>query len=167
MTRKPKLISAPSARGGGGANTWRQQANTMFAYSEEDGVIGSIQNPALPDVAFEAPEDLNYERMVADRERELGLPATPHIMPGPVEYYRPPPPPVPVYTAPVEDADLSGLPEKFSLTIERKNDLWKCTSPVHGGLWKAGPDLPSVVHEALAALAEMVRIDGITKGRRK
>ena len=176
MARKPKLISAPTARGGGGANTWHQQAGTMFAYSAEDGPIGNIAGEPAAPAAFEAPDDLNYERMIAEREAELGLssrangvagaahiPTPSYYEPGPVTYQeRPPPAPTPI-------ADLTSLPDQFALAIERKGEMWKVTAPtVHTGLWKAGTNLPDVVNEALAALAEMVRIDGVVaKGRRK
>lgn len=171
MARKPKLISAPTARGGGGSNTWRQMKGTMFAYSPEDGPIGAMPD-GVQAQAFEAPDDINYERMIAERERELGLPAeptgvrgsayqTPVYDPGSITYVDR------VAAAPI--ADLTPLPDRFSLAVERKGDMWKVTAPtVHTGLWKAGEDLPQVVHEALAALAEMVRIDGVVaKGRRK
>lgn len=173
MARKPRLISAPTARGGGGGNTWRQQSGTMFAYSSEDGPIGTIPGSNEPEAAFEAPDDGNYERMIAERERELGLPTGPPGVRGsayqtpvyePVPYERLPSPSVTFI------ADLTALPDRFSLTVERKADgVWKLTAPgVHSGLWKAGTSLPDVVNEALASLAEMVRIDGVVaKGRRK
>lgn len=141
----------------------------MFAYSAEDGPIGAITD-AEPAGTFEAPDDLNFERMVAERERELGLPnavsgAAQHA---PV-YTDPTPVYTPAYRAPVEPADLGSLPDKFTLSVEHKGSVWKITAPsVHTGLWKAGPDLNQVVNEALAALAEMVRIDGIVaRGHRK
>lgn len=173
--RKPRLISAPPASGGGGGHTWKQFSGTMGAL-EADGPIGTMHLPSPPDTAFEAPDDLNYERMIAERERELGLPPTPQpsavtgaaytpsYLPGPVVQARVPPPSI----TPI--ADLTSLPDQFALSVERKGDMWKVTAPtVHTGLWKAGEDLPQVVHEALASLAEMVSIDGIVsaKGRRK
>lgn len=173
MARKPKLISAPTARGGGGGNTWQQMKGTMFAYSPDDGPIGPMPD-GVQTQTFEAPDDINYERMVTERERELGLPAEftrvsgsayqpPVYDPGPVTYVERAIPSI----TPI--ADLTPLPDRFSLAVERKGDMWKVTAPtVHTGLWKAGEDLPQVVHEALAALAEMVRIDGVVaKGRRK
>jgi hypothetical protein len=143
--------------------------------------IGHLPNEIAPDAVFEAPEDLNYDRTVAERERELGLPPEPPTRVTGAAYREPAYAPggityvqdlnhVPRYVTPQEpEADLTPLPDKFSLSIERKSDMWKVTSPgVHSGLWKAGPSLPRVVEEALAALAEMVRIDGVaTKGRRK
>lgn len=177
MARKPRVISAPQARGGSDENGWIQRAGTMGNLLPDGGPIGHLPYDTPPDGAFEAPDDVNYDRVFAERERELGLPAataptyyaapsvpTPRsILPGPISYSEGPLLPMP------EPADLTALPDKFSLSIERKDGIWKVTSPgVHGGLWKAGPTLPEVVAEALAALAEMVRIDGvIAKGRRK
>lgn len=173
MARKPRLISAPPATGGNIENGWKQLSGSMGALSTGQAPIGPIPGVQVADTAFEAPEDLNYERMIAEREAELGLPPNPSrvsgaahrdaYLPGPVTYQ---PAPVP---APVPIADLTSLPDRFDLTVERKGEVWKITSPgVHVGLWKAGTDLPEVVHRALASLAEMVSIDGIVaKGRRK
>ena len=175
MARKPRLISAPPASGGSTENGWKQLSGTMGALAADQGAIGVIPGMSVPDAAFEAPEDLNYERTIAERERELGLPPTlaSNGVSGaayhpPVDRYAPP------YRAPdtqpyIPPADLSPLPGQFTLSIERKGEMWKVTAPsVHTGLWKAGSDLPQVVNEALASLAEMVSIDGIqTKGRRK
>ena len=177
MARKPRMISAPPARGGGGGHSWTQLADSMGAFAPDNGAIGAIPGAQVPDTAFEAPEDIDYARMIREREQELGLPANPapngvsgaasHLdayMPEPITYVE--------RTQPVfiPTADLTPLPDRFALSIERKADgVWKCTAPgVHGGLWKAGTDLPQVVNEALASLAEMVRIDGLqVKGRRR
>jgi hypothetical protein len=183
MARKPRVISAPPARGGSMENGWTQLSGSMGALAADQGPIGNIPPTDVPDADFEAPQDLNYDRMIAERERELGLPPEPptHVTgaayrepayagtPGGITYV-PDLNQLPRYVTPQEpEADLTPLPDKFSLSIERKSDMWKVTSPgVHSGLWKAGPSLPRVVEEALAALAEMVRIDGVaTKGRRK
>jgi hypothetical protein len=69
---------------------------------------------------------------------------------------------------PREEADLSPLPPRFSLEIERKDDRWKVTAPgVHLGLWKSGPDLMVIVGEALATLAEMVGVDGVVPAAKR
>lgn len=179
MARKPRVISAPQARGGSDENGWIQRAGTMGNLLPDGGPIGHLPYDTPPDGAFEAPDDVNYDRVIAERERELGLPAAgvsgaayqPPVYPGKpgsITYV----PDIPRFIespVPLPEADLTPLPDKFSLSIERKDGIWKVTAPsVHPGLWKAGPDLPRVVNEALAALAEMVRIDGvIAKGRRK
>lgn len=175
MARKPKLISAPTARGGGGGNTWQQMKGTMFAYSPDDGPIGPMPD-GVQTQTFETPDDINYERMITERERELGLPmmmapavgGAAHqasILPDRIAYSQAVPVPV-VYDVPA--ADLTSLPAKFELVIERVNESWKITSPLHVGLWRAGTDLPAVIEEALGALAMMISVDGPKpKGRRR
>ena len=58
--------------------------------------------------------------------------------------------------------DLSALPERFALEIQRlPGDWWKVTAPgVHVGLFVARQDLAEALVEVPAALAEIVRLDG-------
>ncbi len=129
--------------------------------------VGAPQAPLQATERFEAPEipDTDWARTVAQREAAEGLPVV--RSPAPISFI--------ASHSEVNraldqmeqrrqslGADLTGLPDRFTLEIERKADRWKVTAPgVHSGLWKSGTDLPAVVDEALAVLAEMVRVDGV------
>lgn len=179
MARKPRVISAPQARGGSDENGWIQRAGTMGNLLPDGGPIGHLPYDTPPDGAFEAPDDVNYDRVIAERERELGLPAAgvsgaadqPYVYsgkPGSIAYVRDIPRFIESPVPPLPEADLTPLPDKFELIVERVNGSWKITSPLHVGLWRAGADLPAVIEEALGALAMMIAVDGPKpKGRRK
>lgn len=176
MARKPRLISAPPAKGGNIENGWSQLSGTMGALSPDQGPIGNIPAAPTRDTTFEAPEDLNYDHMIAEREAALGLPAGTNGVSGAAHY-------APIVSDPgrfdrdlspyenaphQEHVDLTPLPDKFELVIERKGSSWKVTSPLHVGLWRAGDRLAAVIEEALGALAMMIAVDGPKpKGRRK
>ena len=71
--------------------------------------------------------------------------------------------------APRAPADLTGLPERFTLLVEqRPNGFWKVSAPdVHIGLFVAKQDLHEALAEAPGALAQIVRLDGVvTKAAR-
>ena len=58
--------------------------------------------------------------------------------------------------------DLSALPDKFNLQVERKkNGWWKVTAPeVHTGLFLSHQDLLRALAAAPITLAQIVQIDG-------
>ena len=134
---------------------------------------------ALPTLeAFEPGSDVgdDWVRQVAAREAAAGLPAEP--LPGG---------PPPRRSTPAQEfgtsgtgfdyytdkdsvrrvefrasPDLSPLPSKFALDIERKDDGWWVirAGRVHPGLFVAGADLGDALAEAVGKLAEIVRLDG-------
>ena len=67
-------------------------------------------------------------------------------------------------------ADLTPLPDRFALDVERKPDgWWVVRAPgVHPGLFCAHQDLATALSEAPEMLAEIVRLDGVVarKGKR-
>lgn len=165
MAGKTRLISAPPARGGDDRRGYIQLSGSMGAMAPSpndpppsNGAAEKFESDVVPDTA--------WERTVAMREMQEGLRATAQTQHPP---YEPDAAhtnslifPSPVKTTPVKHIDLSSLPERFQLEIERKGDRWKITAPaVHNGLWKSGEDLSATMGEALATLAEMVRLDGI------
>lgn len=147
-------------------------AQGRFGISERpgQGFIGvpDIQSVPVPSLLEEQPvelpageSDAAYAHMIAQREALEGLPQ-PESIPEPIPNFRPflrrePEPPRQTQR---RQFDFQALPDQFVLNVERKGDSWKITSPAHIGLWKAGHDLPVVVQDALAALAEMIALDG-------
>ncbi len=166
MAGRTRLISVPPARGGDDRRGYRQLSGSMGAMMPDPN---APMNEGVPTERFEAPlaDDAAWQRTVAMREAAEGLP---QAQAAPVAQYIPQTPYIPP-TARADrlNADLSTLPDRFALEIERKGERWKVTAPaVHSGLWKAGDDLPTVVEESLAALAEMVGLDGVVaKPRRR
>lgn len=66
--------------------------------------------------------------------------------------------------------DLSPLPDRFALEVERKpNGWWIVRAPgVHIGLFVMAEDLAGALSDAPATLAEIVRLDGmVAKGRKR
>ncbi len=160
MARTVRIVSVP--RGGtktlGGGTSMRILAGSMGA-SPTTSPVGESLTPGVSE-PFEAPleDDRDFAREIAQREAALGLPpsAPPMVRYDPLRAVMP-------RESSSATADLSSLPPRFALEIERKDDRWKVTAPgVHLGLWKSGPDLHAVVDEALATLAEIVRVDGPT-----
>jgi hypothetical protein len=110
-------------------------------------------------------DDAVWQQQIRARELADGLPASasppaeawsaPAYREAPATYDRP------VYVT--EPADISDLPDRFALEIERKPDgMWKVTAPgVHVGLFVADRDLSSALAEAPGVLAEIVRLDGV------
>ena len=143
----------------------------MGALAADQGPIGNIPAMGAPDTSFEAPE-VDYGRMIAERERELGLAAElPAAVSGsayyaPAEHYTPPSrhqddPPYAPPSAPAAPVDLSGLPERFTLLVERKGDWWKITAPQsHIGLFVAHQDLFVALSDVPGSLAQILRLDG-------
>jgi hypothetical protein len=143
------------------------QAEPFFAEPGSDGTV--------------ANED--WAESLARREAAAGLPATAGGGEGAPERYGTPawqraadaPNIVEVLEAiprpvPRPPADLSPLPDRFTLQVERKPDgWWIVTAPgVHIGLFVAAPDLPGALADAPATLAQIVRLDGIVaRGRRR
>ncbi len=112
---------------------------------------------------FETPEvnPDDWERTIRQREMAEGMASPTPDQAVAQPRYTP-------STATADLRDLSALPDRFTLAIERKGDAWKVTAPtVHHGLWKAGNDLPSTVNAALNALAEMVSLDGVAATPRR
>ena len=68
-----------------------------------------------------------------------------------------------------EPSDLSSLPDRFALDIERKpNGWWVIRAPdVHVGLYVAAPDLWEALADAPAALAQIVSLDGVVPAKRR
>ena len=77
-----------------------------------------------------------------------------------------PQPQAPVRSPP---ADLSSLPDRFALEVERKEDgTWIVRAPaIHVALFVAGHDLAHALAEAPGRLADIVRLDGEQPKRRK
>jgi hypothetical protein len=159
MAGRTRLISVPPARGGDDRRGYRQLSGSMGALAPDPN---APMNEGVPTERFEAAvvADDDWSRTIAMREQAEGLPRANS--------------PTSEWTAPTaqvqslpsrrsqQDADLTSLPDRFCLEVERKLDRWKITaSGVHTGLWKSGDDLPETLTEALAALAEMVRLDGV------
>lgn len=158
MAGRTRLISVPPARGGDDRRGYRQLSGSMGATMVPNP--GAAMNEGAPAEQFEAavvPDD-DWSRTIAMREQAEGLPrASPStIWNAPTAQVQSLP--TPRYDAP--QADLTSLPDHFELVIERKNGSWKLTSPLHGGLWRAGNDLPTVINDGLAALAVMIAVDG-------
>ena len=172
MVGRTRLISAPAARGQSAHGNWKQVMGSMGALTSE-GVDTSVNQTTEKFEAAVVPDE-DWARTVAMREAAEGIQRLAQTTQPPhaasysevdAELNK-----LPMARRSLS-ADLSSLPAKFALEIEHKGDRWKVTAPgVHSGLWKSGEDLPSVVEEALAVLAEMMRLDGPTpaakRGRR-
>lgn len=165
MARKTRLISAPPAKGGNIENGWSQLSGTMGALSPDQGPIGNIPAAPTRDTTFEAPEDLNYDHMIAEREAALGLPAestpAPYVGPG-IRYTETSTQDQNVvFIPPGAPPDLDGLPDRFTLLIERKGDWWKITAPQsHIGLFVAHQDIFVALSDVPGSLAQILRLDG-------
>lgn len=141
-------------------------------------VAGSIgAGGGLPDTAMQdgqepmepgaSPGDNDaWARELAQREAAAGLPVAPSAawLPGPVEYVAPPP----AHSVSRVPTDLSALPDRFSLEIERKPDgWWVVRAPgVHVGLFVAHQDLTVALADAPGALAGIVRLDGVVSKKK-
>lgn len=178
MTGKTRLISAPPAqvihheRG-----TIRPAAGSSMA----SGVPIRDEAVALGPDRTEAPQlaDDAWEAELRRRELAEGLPvATAAPLPTPQQqstafipaaFVTQLPHPTSRPEADEFDApDLTGLPEKFALEVERKGDWWKVTAPdVHIGLFVAHQDLLIALADAPGALAQIVRLDGMNPRERK
>lgn len=68
----------------------------------------------------------------------------------------------PVFRDAPPTADLTGLPDRFTLEIGQKPDgWWVITAPAHHvGLFVAGQDLLETLTSAPGALAQILRLDG-------
>ena len=186
MPGKARAVAAP--RGGAVVITGPQnQGYRLIAGSMGTASEGAPAAPplspakiaAVPTVeAFEPGADIDA-RVIAEREAAEGLiseTALERMVNPPVVmdlHYSPPisltPGSVPHgwKPPPREDVDLSPLPAKFALDVERKDDGWWVVraARVHPGLFVAGDDLGAALGEAVEKLAEIVRLDG-AKGRR-
>ena len=136
----------------------RMDAKSMFSGSGEPlRPVGAPSPNADMDVAHDA-----WEQELKRRERAAGLPESsqsanePLPVPGPGRYVeRTPTPSIERVT------DITGLPERFTLEIERKGEWWKITAPtVHVGLFVAHQDLIVALSDAPGALAAILRLDG-------
>jgi hypothetical protein len=167
MASRTRLISVPPARGGDDRRGFRQLSGSMGASMAPDP--GARMAEGAPAERFEAavvPDD-DWSRTIAMREQAEGLQTLTHqISEVPTRYLVSDgvEPPTPART---RQTDLSSLPDRFELVIERKNGSWKITSPLHAGLWRAGDDLAIVIKDSLAALAVMIAVDGPQPRARK
>ena len=150
-------------------------------YRFESGSIGAWQTIEPPPTRFEAAPELTAEQ-IAERERAAGIepegvpPAAGYapvgrpiedpanwnaLQPGPVQLVSSP------RRAPV--TDLSGLPQRFTLDVERKeNGWWVVRSPaLHAGIFVAREDICDALAEAPGIIAEILRLDGEQPAKRR
>lgn len=161
MANKVRTVSTPPAQ-----LVQTGERNQGFRFLA--GSMGAAMPHPDGGEKFEAATELS-EREIAEREAALGLSSEPEPVRGkPSDTYVPPGHAEEVRRVAAfadyvnRDADLSTLPDRFTLEIERKGDgWWKVTAPaVHIGLFIAHQDLATALADAPAALAEIVRLDG-------
>lgn len=174
---RTKLISAPRATGNSAQGSWRQLSGSMGALAPEH--LTETENQSAEKFEAAVVPDADWERTVAQREAQEGIQ---HL----AQTQHPPYPkemniemgiagrPETHYTqrVVVEDKpkeDLSSLPDKFTLLIERKPDgWWKITAPdSHVGLYVAYPDLNIALQDAPGALAQILRLDGVVPAAKR
>lgn len=171
MARHTKLVRGPAAglvRTGAGSSGYKITAGSMGA-----AVMAPNPQADLPqgDTAFEpeapvAVSDDAWAQTLAAREAAEGLASAPEERDD--RFYREPPGAyerrggLPAHQ-PRAPADLTGLPERFSLEIETKPDgWWVVRAPeVHVGLFIAHQDLLLAIADAPVALAAILRLDGL------
>lgn len=145
------------------------------------GNVGPVASRAdmdavVPDQPFEAGAGADtaadqWAQELERRDRAAGIAPVPMVapshpvpmdslLPGVGRYVTGPVEPMRVERQP---SDLTALPDRFALEIERKpGGMWKVTAPgVHVGLFVAGADLATVLADAPAALANIVSLDGV------
>ena len=164
MARTVRVRAVP--RGGttdlGGGRSYRIQSGSMGAPDPH------IVNPEEP---FEAPvsDDVQWQAELRRRESAAGLaavaqtqhPPWPGDSPRTIEMANGLPPIV-VSPSKQKTDDLTGLPDRFTLVIEKKpDDWWKISAPEHHtGLFIAHKDLYAGLANAPGALALILRMDG-------
>lgn len=171
MTRT-KLISAPRATGNSAQGSWRQLSGSMGAIAPEH--ITESENQSTEKFEAAVVPDADWERTIAQREAKEGIQRLartqhppfkdPNILLGPDRMAGA------IYTQPAKPTeDLSSLPDKFTLLIERKPDgWWKVTAPdSHVGLYVAYPDLNIALQDAPGALDQILRLDGIVPAAKR
>jgi len=140
------------------------------------GSMGAAATIEVPPTKFEAAPELTAEQ-IAERERAAGIepegvppaaaygppgrPVVAPFQPGPVQFVSPP------RREPV--TDLSGLPQRFTLDVERKeNGWWVVRSPaLHAGIFVAREDICDALAEAPGIIAEILRLDGEQPAKRR
>jgi hypothetical protein len=158
----------------GDGRSMRMVAGSMGAAQPQGGPEPAFVDTAMEPGSGAALDNDAYARMVRQREAAEGLP---EVAAPQVEYVTPPmlAPPLASGGITFADrlsqprADLSPLPERFSLDIERKPDgWWVVRAPgVHIGLFVAHQDLTAALADAPGALAGIVRLDGLVTARRR
>ena len=142
-------------------------------YRFMSGSMGAAEL-AAPTAAepFEAGVELSAAE-IAQREAALGLPPEPESVPATFDFQPPRsilPGRMEYVSRPLrqESPDLTDLPDRFSLDIERKGSLWVVRAPsVHVALFVSHDDLVEALAAAPGRLAEIVGVDGIVPAKRK
>lgn len=153
-------------------------------YRFMSGSMGAATPPPPQDAAFEAAIELTPEE-IRRREEAVGLPLEPESVPpasainygilanqlDAAEWNRG------ASSIPMRprgwqspDINLSSLPDRFTIEVERKGNVWVVRAPaVHQALFVADGDLVEALSQAPGRLAEIVNVDGIVpaKGRKK
>lgn len=157
----PRVRAVTAPRGGtqdvGGGRSYRILSGSM-------GAAGLPETNASLD-SFEAPQadDAAWQADVRQREAALGL------LPAPVQRTNFYPTSTPELNAPGNlvaptipvAADLAGLPDHWTLSIEKKGEYWKITAPQHhSGMYIVHKDLFSALADAPGSLAMILRLDG-------
>jgi hypothetical protein len=152
---KARLISAgkvPPVFSDRGSLRWAAGSGNLGAAPE--AILADVMPDPVRDPAPDAVPDDNWAETIRRREAAEGMTAIPELA-------LPLRPPGAAYV-PAAPSDLTPLPDRFTLDIERKPDgWWIVRAPtVHIGLFIAHQDLATALADAPGALAAIVRLDG-------